>query len=68
MKHEVEWNIYTDPLTTKIMFNSGIALKIVFLDASDDFYIGSADVSAAHNGTVPKLELFGKLWEQSRSW
>ena len=68
MKHGGEWNIYADPLTTKIMFNSDIPLKIVSLDGSDDFYIGSADVSAAHTGTGPGLELLSKPWEQSRSW
>jgi pyrimidine-specific ribonucleoside hydrolase len=64
-----EWNIYVDPLAAKQVFTSGMAVTVVPLDGSDNFFIREADLDRISGIKDPVLEVLSDLWyKQLNLW
>jgi pyrimidine-specific ribonucleoside hydrolase len=56
-----EWNIWVDPLAAKEVFESGLPLHLIPLDATQQVVWTQADISGWISSSAPEGELAGKL-------
>jgi inosine-uridine nucleoside N-ribohydrolase len=62
-----EWNMYVDPQAAKVVFNSGVPLSIVPLDAVQ-YYVQSKDVNAMNTIDGPGVKYVAQMWDQQWGW
>jgi inosine-uridine nucleoside N-ribohydrolase len=62
-----EWNMYIDPLAAKVVFDSGIPLSIVPLDAIQ-YHIQSDDMKTINTINDPGVAYVAQMWNQQWGW
>jgi inosine-uridine nucleoside N-ribohydrolase len=62
-----EWNMYIDPLAAKYVFDSGVPVSIVPLDAVQ-YYIKSDDLKTINAINDPGVAYVAQMWNQQWTW
>jgi inosine-uridine nucleoside N-ribohydrolase len=62
-----EWNMYIDALAAKYLFNSGVPLSIVPLDAIQ-YLVSAKDVATLRTIRGPDVDYVTQQWEQQYGW
>ena len=64
-----EWNIFVDPLAAKIVFNAGISLLVMPLDAANGIWVTPDATAQLEDVTDPAMRLLSQLFlDQFERW
>ena len=62
-----EWNMWIDAQAAKYLFNSGVPISIVPLDAIQ-YYVQSGDIDRINTISDPGVDYVAQMWKQQWSW
>ncbi|MCD4751512.1 MAG: nucleoside hydrolase [Anaerolineaceae bacterium] len=62
-----EWNMYIDALAAKFVFNSGVPLSIIPLDAIQ-YYVQSEDINSINKINDPGVDYVAQMWSNQFGW
>ncbi len=62
-----EWNMWIDAQAAKYLFNSGVPISIVPLDAIQ-YHVQSGDIDRINTISDPGVEYVAQMWNQQWSW
>jgi purine nucleosidase/pyrimidine-specific ribonucleoside hydrolase len=61
-----EWNLFHDPLTAEIVFNSGVGIRMIPLDATNKVPIDTAFLQELSRTRTPLAEVVAQILEAER--
>ena len=61
-----EWNLFHDPLAAEIVFNSGVSMRMIPLDATNKVPIDTAFLQELSRARTPLAEVVAQILETER--